>query len=229
MRFGNKMFVWTNDDALQGDKSPSGTPPANGGLRTNHFHQVTIENGGYMRFNGFAMNNRIKATYSESLADLPPSTEKCGNGDLTRIPCPCGNNGSDPHAGCASSVNPAGAALSSTGTVSLDDVVLHATGMSGSIAIFLRTDGRVPGGVVFGDGVTCGGGNLLRLRAVAFSGVTGVASFPVPPETITLSARSGTFPGSGATHQYAAYYRNAAATFCLPATFNVTDTEEIVW
>ncbi len=176
----------------------------------------------------------ISGTFTISELGTPcptgPSTEKCGNGDVLRIPCPCAPNGTDPHAGCANSLNPAGASLSAAGTVALDNVVLSATGMTGGVAIFIREDGRTPGGVVFGDGVKCGGGSLLRLRAVSFpSGITSVAQFPVPPETITLSARSGTFVGSGVAMQYAAYYRNAAAAFCPPATFNVTDTEEIVW
>lgn len=65
MTIGNKMFMWTNDDANQGQKDANGAPPANGGLRTALFHQVTIENGGYMRLSGFGGNNRIKAVYSE--------------------------------------------------------------------------------------------------------------------------------------------------------------------
>ncbi len=75
MRFGNKMYIWTNDDR-QGPKvadpdNPGGPPipPQNGGLRTNMAHQVTIENGGYMRLSGFKMNNRVKATYSESVEE----------------------------------------------------------------------------------------------------------------------------------------------------------------
>jgi hypothetical protein len=158
-------------------------------------------------------------------------TSFCGNGDPNRIPCPCGNNGTDPAAGCANSLNPAGAVLTTTGFTQTDDVVLHATGMSGAITIFFRTLGpQVPTGVVFGDGVTCTGGSLLRLRAVNFPvGIGNTASFPVPPETITLSARSGTFPGSGATMQYGNFYRNAAAVFCPPFTFNTGNTIEMTW
>lgn len=65
MTIGNKMFMWTNDDANQGQKDANGVPAANGGLRTALFHQVTVENGGYMRLSGFGGNNRIKAVYSE--------------------------------------------------------------------------------------------------------------------------------------------------------------------
>ncbi len=158
-------------------------------------------------------------------------TSFCGNGDPNRIPCPCGNNGTDPNAGCANSQNAAGALMTTTGFTQTDDVVLHGTGMSGSICIFIRTLGpQQASGAVFGDGITCTGGSLLRLRAVSFAGgIGGTASFPVPPETITLSARSGTFPSSGATMQYSGFYRNAAAAFCPPFTFNTHNTIELTW
>jgi hypothetical protein len=80
LQFGNKRFVWTNDDGDQGEKTGDPpVPPLNGGLRTNMLHQVTIENGGYMRLSGFRSNNRVKATYSESVEDIktgmPDGTE----------------------------------------------------------------------------------------------------------------------------------------------------------
>ncbi len=80
LRLGNKTWVWTNDDAIQGRKDSAGVPPANGGLRTALCHQVTIENGGYMRFSGFAGNNRITATYSEKLDPQPAFWVSYGNG-----------------------------------------------------------------------------------------------------------------------------------------------------
>lgn len=88
MRFGNKMFLWTNDDNDQGQKTGDpAVPPANGGLRTNMLHQVTIENGGYMRLNGFRMNNRVKATYSEGVEAIKPEpTQCCTLADGTVIP-----------------------------------------------------------------------------------------------------------------------------------------------
>ncbi len=162
---------------------------------------------------------------------VTPAISFCGNGDPLRVPCPCGNNGTDPAAGCSNSLNAAGALITASGSVVADNVVLDSTGMSGTISIFFRTLGPSQiNGVQFGDGITCTGGPLLRLRAVAFAGgIAGVASFPVPPETVTLSARSGTFPGSGASMQYSSFYRNAAAAFCPPFTFNTANTIEITW
>lgn len=162
---------------------------------------------------------------------VPASVSLCHNGDPNRISCPCGNQGSDPFAGCASSANPAGSRLLTTGAPAANDVVLHSSGMSGNVCVFFRTLGpAVAAGVAFGDGVTCTGGSLLRLRSVPFPpGLASVASFPDATETVSLSTRSGTAPGSGAVMQYGALYRNSAAGFCPPATFNTGNTLQLTW
>ena len=71
------------------------------------------------------------------------------------------------------------------------------------------------------------GGTLLRLRTKA--NVGGASSFPDSTETITLSQRGGVTIGSGATRYYQTYYRNSAALFCPPETFNVTNGMRIIW
>ncbi|MCA9243731.1 MAG: hypothetical protein KDA32_07260 [Phycisphaerales bacterium] len=123
LRFGNKMFVWTNDDANQATKvtdpnDPNGPPipPANGGLRTNLAHQVTIENTingvGYMRFSGFGTNNRIKATYSEKL-QVKPVNDDCVSADP--IPVPGTASGSTLFASEESDLPTCGTAISAPG------------------------------------------------------------------------------------------------------------------
>ncbi len=149
-----------------------------------------------------------------------------GDGTLA-TPCPCGNPGA-PGNGCASSFNASGAHLAASGAPASDNVVLTGSGMQATgIGVFLQGDAIDPGGFVFGDGTTCTGGALVRLRGVALAG--GVASFPVAPETITLSARGGVVPGSGAIRSYTVYYRNAAAAFCPPATFNAANSVRVIW
>lgn len=168
--------------------------------------------------------------YGPPLFDQPlqPPVESYCFGDGSGALCPCGNFGSPGH-GCANSLNAGGASISSTGWPALDDVVLHATGMTGTTCIFLQ--GSVSTAeTVFGDGLNCAGGSLLRLRSVSFGpGVASIASFPVPPETITLSARGGVIPGSGTVRSYAGFYRNAAAAFCPPSTFNITNGLRVTW
>ncbi|HRC63413.1 MAG TPA: hypothetical protein PLX85_09375, partial [Dehalococcoidia bacterium] len=141
--------------------------------------------------------------------------------------CPCGNFGALGN-GCRSSFNPAGAHLDATGATANDDVALLGTGMNPTgIAIFVKADSQLTTGLLYGDGITCLDGNLIRLRQKPLAG--GDARFPDSTDTTTLSARGGTPPGSGAFATYLVYYRNASTTFCPPATANVTNGWTILW
>ncbi|MBK7874981.1 MAG: hypothetical protein IPJ77_04390 [Planctomycetes bacterium] len=137
--------------------------------------------------------------------------------------CPCGNVGAAGR-GCANSAQPAGALLSGAGSPEPDSVVLACSELTGSACIFLQGDAL--GDVVFGDGVACTGGSLIRLRAQAVT--NGASSFPLPGDP-SVSTRGQVVPGSGARRYYQTYYRNAAAGFCPPATFNVTNGVVIDW
>lgn len=139
--------------------------------------------------------------------------------------CPCGNNGAARN-GCANSVNSAGGHLSASGATNPDAVVLAGSGMPQTVTcIYIQQDAL--GDSTFGDGVNCGGGNLIRLRAKSNS--NGASQFPDGTDTVTVSQRGGVTPGSGVTRYYAAYYRNAAAAFCPPLTFNITNATRILW
>ncbi len=139
--------------------------------------------------------------------------------------CPCANVGA-PGNGCANSANAAGANLAGSGDVANDDVSLNASGMPATTTcIFLQGDGLTD--TVFGDGVLCVGGTLVRLRVRSSS--LGAASFPDATDSVTLSQRGGVTPGSGVTRVYQTYYRNAAAAFCPPETFNVTNGWRVAW
>jgi hypothetical protein len=145
--------------------------------------------------------------------------------------CPCSNFGGAGR-GCASSFNAAGAGLTASGSTALDNVVLTADGVNTTgNAIFMRGDVSNVVGVVFGDGVRCVDGTLIRRTKPISS--PNVATFPAPADTVTLStgwgAANSTPPGSGITAHYMAYYRNAAAAFCPPETFNGTNGWIITW
>lgn len=145
---------------------------------------------------------------------------------LVTTPCPCSNFGAAGH-GCANSVDANGALLSATGTSNPDTVVLSATGMPATVtSIFLKGSANVSAGVVFGDGVRCAGGTLTRLGQEV--NVGGAAFYPSGTQQ-SVSVKGGTPPGSGLTGYYQTYYRNAAATFCPPATFNVSNGLTITW
>jgi hypothetical protein len=162
------------------------------------------------------------------VSSTKPITPFCfGDGTLVdhTTPCPCANNGAAGN-GCANSVNAAGANLSTTGSPSTDDVVLVGSGMPAVVScIYLQGDGLDD--ITFGDGVRCTGGTLLRLRTRA--NVGGASTFPDSTDTVTLSQRGGVTPGSGDVRYYQTYYRNSAAAFCPPETFNVTNGQIVVW
>ncbi len=138
--------------------------------------------------------------------------------------CPCANFGAA-GSGCAHSASAAGAVLAGSGSAAADSVVLSASGMPASVAcIYLQGDALTD--VVFGDGVRCAGGALLRLRTRV--NVAGASQFPDGADTVTLAARGGVVPGSGVRRFYQTYYRNSAA-FCTPDTFNVTNGWRVDW
>ncbi len=160
-----------------------------------------------------------------TLGVLPPVTAFC-SGDGSGTACPCGNAGIAGH-GCASSVNANGARLSSTGfpSVASDTFVLHGSGMPDSSVLYFQGTGQQSGGAgaVFGDGLRCAGGSIIRLLTKV--NVGGASSYPGVGE-IPISIRGANKPGNVRTYQ--AWYRNAAA-FCTPSTFNLTNGLEATW
>ena len=114
--------------------------------------------------------------------------------------------------------------LLADGVTSPDSIILRGSGMpSASVCIYLQGDALADD--VFGDGVLCTGGSLIRLRLKA--NVAGASEFPQPGDP-SVSSRGQVAPGSGARRYYQTYYRNPAA-FCTPATFNVTNGVLIDW
>jgi len=181
----------------------------------------------------------ILHTWSVSITTCPNNGNSiCSNGTLGldhTTACPCGNVGAADR-GCAHSFDANGALLDASGSIAADTVILHSSfEPAASFTLFMQHN--APGDTVFHDGVLCAGGTLTRLRG-RNAGVTqfqppGEAIFPnsnfANDATLTLSSRGGTFPGSGATMFYAAFYRNASTTFCPPATANVTNGWTITW
>ncbi|MBK7878222.1 MAG: hypothetical protein IPJ77_21410 [Planctomycetes bacterium] len=146
--------------------------------------------------------------------------------DVT-TPCPCGNFGAQGR-GCAWHAGPTGAELFAQGRIApSDELVLHATGMplSAPSTIFLKGDQLIAGGAVFGDGVRCVGGGLVRLGTK--TNVNGLARYPEAGNA-PISVRGATPLGSGLTGWYQTYYRNAAS-YCTSATFNVTNGVRVIW
>jgi len=147
-------------------------------------------------------------------------------GDGSGTACPCGNAGAAGN-GCASSVNVNGANLSATGTPSIlnDTLVLVGTGMPNSSALYFQGTSQLNGGLgsVFGDGLRCAGGNIIRLGTKANQG--GASQYPSGADPL-ISVRGNN--SAGGTRTYQIWYRNAAA-FCTASTFNLSNGVQLTW
>lgn len=147
------------------------------------------------------------------------------SGDGSLRDCPCASNAAAGF-GCPSSVSPNGGQLMVSGFPDPDTAMLQAGWLpNGSSALFVKGDAADSAGILYGDGLRCVDGALVRLGACTV--VAGVAQYPDPGGPL-LSVRGGTPVGSGLVGYYQTVYRNAA-NFCTPATFNITNGVRIVW
>ncbi len=139
--------------------------------------------------------------------------------------CPCQPNWLPIAGGCRNSAEQS-ATLYSEGAPDLSaDTLRFRAVLMPSATIALLAQGTVTTTpAVFGDGLRCIGGTLLRLGTAGATG--GVADWP-SPTGLPISV-GGQVPGAGATRYYFAYYRDGGA-YCTAAQFNATDAQRIDW
>jgi hypothetical protein len=159
--------------------------------------------------------------------DCMPAVVCAGDGSGTA--CPCGNTGATGH-GCENSFATGGGRLLATGSARLgnDSLLLSASALPATAsALFFQGDTLVGNGNgnVFGDGLRCSGGVIVRLAQR--QSVAGACSLGAPVGDAPLSAAAG-LPVEGGVRYYQAWYRNAAA-FCTSSTFNLTNALRITW
>ena len=137
--------------------------------------------------------------------------------------CPCGND--DAAAGCANDTG-SGATLGASGSTSIsaDDLVLKAAGLTPGPGLFFQGDNAVNSGNgnPFGDGFRCAGGNVVRLE-VQFANAAN--SFQTET-TISVSTKGGVSVGQTKRYQY--WYRDAGSSPC-GSLFNLSSGYELVW
>jgi hypothetical protein len=144
-------------------------------------------------------------------------------GDGSSASCPCGNQSAPgSEAGCLNSLGTPGR-LRGSGRARLADdrFQLLASGMPNSSALFFQGTTQVAS--VFGDGLRCAGGSIVRLATKSNSAGASVYPGPADPR---VSVRGGV-TASG-TRTYQVWYRNAAS-FCTSATFNLTNGWLLEW
>lgn len=163
----------------------------------------------------------------------PPGTKYCF-GDGSGTPCPCGNNGAA-GGGCANSTGNGGVLEGSgTSTVSAHDLVLTATSVRPSQpGLFFQALNAPNGGngVVFGDGLRCAGGGVIRL-GVGFASASGCIATDnscgnINGGPIDIATKGGVSPGDLRRYQY--WYRDPGTGSPCGATFNLSNGYTVLW
>ena len=110
-------------------------------------------------------------------------------------------------------------------SISGDTFVLAGSGMTNSGALYFQGTTRVGGGQgsVFGDGLRCAGGSVLRLATKM--NVNGASQFPELSDPVASIAGA---VQAASTRTYQVWYRNSAG-FCTSDVFNLTNGVEVVW
>jgi hypothetical protein len=159
------------------------------------------------------------------LSSVTPATNFCyGDGSGTACPCGPGAAGN----GCPNSIDASGALLQGSGVASLtgDTFVLAGSGMPDSSALYFQGTARAAGGagILFGDGLRCVAGTVVRLGTQTNAG--GASQYPEPAD---LPVHVKGMIGAPGVRHYQCWYRNANPTFCTPATFNLSNGMQVTW
>jgi hypothetical protein len=163
-------------------------------------------------------------------------TSLCDPGSGGVIACPCSNPPSGPARGCDNSSTTGGASLSASGIayLSIDSLVFTTRDEKpAATSILLKGNAAIPTGAVFGQGVRCAGGTLLRLyvKTAVLGSITAPDLTAGDPTVSSRCATLGAPIQPGQPHLYLVYYRDPIVLGQCPAasTFNVTQTGSIAW
>jgi hypothetical protein len=177
---------------------------------------------------GGASDNGVFFALSDDvhIGGAPAGTVICP-GDGSGTACPCGNNSPvGAGEGCVSSLG-MGGKLRGTGVASLsaDTAVLHGEQMPNAPCLYFQgtTAQSAGAGAVFGDGLRCAGGSIVRLGTK--TNQNGDSEYPDNGDPLLSVRGQVTSPG---LRVYQTWYRNAAP-FCTAATFNLTNALSITW
>jgi hypothetical protein len=198
--------------------------------------------GRYVAFQSDASNivsGDSNATRDIFLRDRDASgfTSICDPGVAGVSACPCANPPGGPGRGCDNSSATGGAVLSSSGGsfLSSDSLVFKTRGeTSTALSIVVQGNAVIPNGVVYGQGVRCLGGTIIRRLFIeqASSGSITAPDFGIGESTISArSAAKGDVIQPGQSRYYLVLYRDAVVPGGCPAssTFNATQTGEVTW
>jgi hypothetical protein len=161
----------------------------------------------------------------------------CDPGTADVMPCPCSNPPSDLGRGCDNSAGTGGAALSASGIayLSVDSLALTTSGETpNALSVVMQGNGAVPAGVVYGQGVRCVGGTIIRrlfIKQAVAGSITAPNFAAGDPPVSARSAAKGDVIQPGQSRWYLVYYRDPVVLGGCPAsaTFNATQTGQVTW
>jgi hypothetical protein len=163
---------------------------------------------------------------SVHIGNIPAGIPFCF-GDGSGTACPCGNDSAvGENVGCVTSVT-TGGKLRAAGlpSVSADTLVLAANQMFSNACMYFQGTTKVAGGAgaVFGDGLVCAGGSIVRLATKPVT--NGASQYPVGNDT-PISVRGSDAAGDVRTYQ--CWFRDIPI-FCTAAQYNLTNGVEVTW
>jgi hypothetical protein len=148
-------------------------------------------------------------------------------GDGSGTNCPCGNDSSaGERAGCLNTLGTGGVLRGTDrATLSSDHLEIEGSQVPDSCGLFFQGTSAVAGGTgaVFGDGLRCVGGVVIRLATKTIAGHS--ARYPEAGDPHLSLRGNVTTPG---TRLYQFWYRNCG-DFCRPENFNLTNGLSVIW
>lgn len=153
-------------------------------------------------------------------------------GDGTGLACPCANNGAVGN-GCANSLNANGGNLTASGiaSVSGDTWTISGSGIPNGPGLYYQALNQLGGGngVLFGDGIRCIGGTVIRLGIVTAAGNASSYPSPNPPAVNAIPISVKGFNAAGDVRNYQLWYRDSTIGFCTANVFNLTNAVNVTW
>jgi Tol biopolymer transport system component len=205
------------------------------------------------RFPSISVDGRYVAFYSEATNLVAGDTNAlpdifvrdrmasgfrsiCSPGQDGVAACPCSNPPGGSDRGCDNSASTGGASLSAAGAayLSMDTIVFTTTGEKPTAtSILLQGTAVLPNGAVYGQGIRCVGGSLVRLYTkIASLGSITAPDFAAGDPTVSVrSAARGDAFGPGASRSYLVYYRDPVVLggCAASSTFNATQSGYVTW
>jgi hypothetical protein len=163
-----------------------------------------------------------------------PGVDACLPGAGSVMACPCNNPSGNFHSGCDNSNGTGGARLFSAGSPSISaDTLVFSTRDQRPLAlsVLVQGDALLANGVTYGQGVRCVAGGLKRLYVKVPDSDSITAPQGADPSVVSRSLDRGDPILPGQSRYYAVYYRDPIVLGTCPgtATFNTTQTQQIVW